>query len=641
MLDLIRSVSQNFQIFIPFCTEVVYNYGKQCSAVQDKITIRISKMDKVNITEYKPQAGAYIAYYGKASLKRDYFFVDGDESFYHFVGNNSCYSMLELLHPEDVDAFVQTVEKLSEGRQYAIVRMKNSENRYWLLYMELWRNGKVIDGYPSFSFEFCNFMEIKNRYINYMGLVKKYREFMSLASSMFFEYTPATDEMNIYRYVNIKSEPLLREPLEAIRARVNGSGQYTAGVQGAFEILYDFLKKGADHFHTAVDISVFFPEKQGRCELKGSAFYNDNALAMIVGIMDVVGAQAQEKKYYLTDSAIDPGTGVFNKRAIHEYAIEKMQEGKPLYLGMVDVDDFKKINDGYGHMFGDEVLAKVSEIIRSAVDSRGMVGRFGGDEFMVVADGVSGEEELRRIFKIISKHVGWTFQDIRDALAVTLSCGIAKYPDDAADFEELFRKADKALYIAKEKGKNRYIIYDEKKHGNVVDEAADERSIGIKAIVSDEKKAAEMSEIIVALHRTGTEALTAAMEKLRSYFDIDGVAIYSGGTLCRVQASGKYINPIDTLSRAQDAAYLKLFDANGVYMEGSIKRLSNMCPELYRQYELQETKKFIQCAAFREGKPAALVSFDFFNRTPKTGAIDLGFITIVGRLMAEVACGLG
>lgn len=598
-------------------------------------------MGKVNITEYKSPTGAYIAYYGKASLKKDYFFADGDESFYHFVGKNSCYSMLDLLHPEDVAAFEETVGQLSAGRQHVIVRMKNSENQYRLLYMELWLNGRVINGYPSFSFEFCNFMEIKNRYINYVGLVKKYREFMSLASSLFMEYTPAADEMNIYRYVNIKSEPLLREPLEAIRARVNAADGYTAKTKGEFEVLYEFLKKGADYFHTTVDIGVFFEGQQGRCEIKGNAFYQDNALAMIVGVMDIVGVEAQEKKYYLTDSAIDPGTGLFNKRAIHEYAVEKLQESKSLYLGVLDVDDFKKINDGYGHMFGDEVLAKVAEILRSAIDSRGMVGRFGGDEFMFAVDGVSNEEELRRILKIVSKHIEWTFQEIKDSLTVTLSCGVSKYPDDAGNFEELFRKADKALYIAKEKGKNRYIIYDEKKHGNVVDEAVDERSIGIKAIVSDEKKAVEMSEIVVALHRTGTEALGEAMEKMRSYFDIDGVTIYSGGELRRVQASGKYINPIDALSYAQDAAYLKLFDANGVYMEGSVKRLSNMCPELYRQYELQETKKFIQCAAFREGKPAALVSFDFFNRTPKTGAIDLGFITIVGRLMAEIACGLG
>ena len=603
-------------------------------------TIRKCGMDKVNITEYKPEAGKYIAYYGKASLRKDYFFVDGDESFYHFVGKNSCYSMLDLLHPEDVEAFVRTVEKLSEGRQYAIVRMKNSENLYRLLYMELWLNGKIIDGYPSFSFEFCNFMEIKGRYITYTEIVKKYREFMSLSSLMYFEYTPATDEVNVYRYVNVKSEPLLKVSLEELHRNVNVPGKYSPKQQSEFEVLYEFLKKGVDHFHTTVDISMFIEGKQGCGDLKGSAHYKDNALAMIVGIIDIIGAEAEEKKYYLTDSAIDPGTGLFNKRAIHEYAIEKLQEGKSVYLAMMDVDDFKKINDGYGHMFGDEVLSKVSEIVRSAVDSRGMVGRFGGDEFMIVFDSVSGEEELRRILKIISKHVEWAFQDIKDSLRITLSCGVSKSPEDGADFEELFRKADKALYIAKEKGKNRYIIYDEKKHGNVVDEAADERSIGIKAVVSDEKKAAEMSELVVALHRTGVEALGEAMEKLRSYFDIDGVAIYSGSDLHRVQASGRYIHPIEELSHALEPAYLKLFDANNVYMEGKIERLSSMCPEICRQYELQETKKFIQCAAFRDGKPAALVSFDSFNRIPKTGATDFGLITIVGRLMAEVACGL-
>lgn len=597
-------------------------------------------MDRVNITEYKPQADANVVGYGRATLKKGYMFDDGDESFYRFIGKNSCYSMLELLHPQDVEGFIETVERLGEGRQYAVVRMKNWENHYRLLYIELWLNGAVLDGFPSFSLEFCNFMEVKDRYVKYLGSIKKYRRFMSLASSMYFEYTPATDELNIYRYVNIKGQTMLKVPLEEVWESVNASDKLSAKEKQEFEVFYGFLKKGADHFNAAVNAEVFFKGEQGRYELKGNAFYDDGSLVMIVGIMDITGVESVEKKYYLTDSAIDPGTGLFNKRAIHEYAVEKVQEGKSLYLGMMDIDDFKKINDGYGHMFGDEVLSKVSEIVRSVIDSRGIVGRFGGDEFMLVLDRIPDEETLRYIFKVISKHIQWAYKDIKDSMAITTSCGIAKFPDDGANFEELLKKADKALYIAKEKGKNRYIIYDEKKHGNVVNEEVDERSIGIKAIVSDERKAVVMSELVLELHYQGVNALGSAMEKMRSYFDIDGIAIYNGPDMHRSQASGKYINPISNLLCVNNQGYLELFDANGVYMEGNIKRLSNMHSQAYQLYEQQECRKFIQCAAFRKDKPAALVSFDFFNRAPKIGTTDLGFITIVGKLMAEVACGL-
>ena len=68
---------------------------------------------------------------------------------------------------------------------------------------------------------------------------------------------------------------------------------------------------------------------------------------------------------------------------------------------MIDVDDFKTINDTYGHMFGDEVLSRISELIRSVMDSRGVAGRFGGDEFMVLFENIESEKDLRSIRKMV------------------------------------------------------------------------------------------------------------------------------------------------------------------------------------------------------------------------------------------------
>lgn len=68
---------------------------------------------------------------------------------------------------------------------------------------------------------------------------------------------------------------------------------------------------------------------------------------------------------------------------------------------MIDVDDFKTINDTYGHMFGDEVLSRVSELIRSVMDSRGVAERFGGDEFMVLFENIESEKDLRSIRKMV------------------------------------------------------------------------------------------------------------------------------------------------------------------------------------------------------------------------------------------------
>lgn len=589
-------------------------------------------MEKANITEYKTAPGTYIAYYGRATIKNDFEFVNGDEAFYHFIGKNSCYSMLDLLHPDDKEDFQKVAAELDKGQQCTIVRMKDANDNYRLLYLELELNGRRYGEFQSFNMEFSSFMELKDRYVKYLELVKKYREFMGLSENMFFEYYYKTDEINVYRYVNVKSIPVLRDKLSEIKKNI--------AVSGEFEVFCDFLRRGVDRFNAGFEAELLVNGAQGRYQVRGCTLYDNGKRIMSVGIITNINAKNDKKSYYLTDNAFDPGTGLYNKRAIHEYAIEKTQEGKPLYLAMMDVDDFKKVNDSFGHMFGDDVLSKVAEVMRGVIDSRGMVGRFGGDEFMLVLDSVSSEEELRRIFKTISKNIQWEYQDIKDTMAITTSCGVAKFPDDATNFEDLFKKADKALYVAKEKGKNRYIIYDEVKHGVVEDAAISERSIGIKAVASDDKKAEVMSDLVLMLNTDGAAVFDEVMEKLRSYLDVDGISVYAGDDLHRVCISGKYINPIESLACIREDSIEKQFDRRGVRVEKNFGKLAMQQPKMHQLYELQENKEFVQCVALCGEEVRAVVSFDYFNRAPKIGAVDLGFITIVGRLMAEIASGL-
>lgn len=594
-------------------------------------------MDRINITEYKAALGTYVAYIGRATLKDRYEFANGDESFYHFIGKNSCYSMLELLHPDDADEFVKMTQTLGKERECAILRMKNADNIYRLIYVEMWLNGAVYNGVASISFEFCSFMELKDRYIVYSNIIKKYREFMGLSDTMFFEYTLDTDDVKIYRYENLKSIPVRFGKLEEIFSQIKASNAVSGKSKSEFQALYEYLKKGMDRFSMKFDAGPLLEGEDGRLLFKGSSLYDNGARIMTVGTITRIGEEKDKGRYYLSDNAFDPGTGVWNKKAIHEYAVEKTLENRSIYLAIMDVDDFKKVNDTYGHMFGDEVLSKLSEVLQGVIDSRGAVGRFGGDEFMLVFDTVDTEEELRRIFKTVSKNLQWNYKDLVDSVPITTSCGVAKYPDDAADFEELFQKADKALYIAKAKGKNRFIIYDEAKHGKIVNEEQSERNAGIKAIASDGRKASEMSEVVMALYQNGVSALPEAMEKIRIYFDVDGVTIYRGAELHRILTAGKYINPIEKLDLALDESYLGLFDSQGVLKIGNIEKLKNNWKDAHRQYELQETREFIQYAAYKDHKPMAVVAFDYFNRTPKVGTSDNGLMTMIGRLMAAIA----
>ena len=591
-----------------------------------------------NITEYKNKPGEFQMYYCKASIKNGYYITNGDEAFYHFMGKNTCYSIPELLHPEDVEGFLAAADRLEEEPQCLIARIRDSEGQYKCVYMVLEYNGREFEGFQSFDIKMCNIMSITGRYTVYQELVNKYRTFMTIFQGMFLEYDFATDDLKVYEYRNNQSKSVLHTTLEELNERTQQDAELTGAQKTEFHVLYEAVKSGRDRIKSGIDAAVFHERTENvRYECRLRTIYKDDVRDKVNGLVVVISNEKPKKRYYLTEEAYDAGTGLLNKRAINEYALEKIHAGSEgVYLAIMDVDDFKRINDGFGHMFGDEVLAKVSEIIRSVLNARGAAGRFGGDEFMIVFEEIDSEATLRRILKTISKHIQWAFEDV-EGLTVTTSVGIAKCPDDGVIYEELFQKADKCLYIAKAKGKNRFIIYDEAKHGTVVNEEAASRSIGLKANISEAEKHAVISELILKLHTEGKDALHFTMEQMQIYFDIDGVAVYAGEDMHRMDCVGKYVNPIENLTCMQDPAYQEYFDDQGFYIEGAMARLENKVPLAYRLYMEQENKEVIQCAVLEGNKPLAVVAFDFFNRAPKLGTLDKGLIKIAGRMMAQVA----
>ena len=128
-------------------------------------------------------------------------------------------------------------------------------------------------------------------------------------------------------------------------------------------------------------------------------------------------------------------------------------------LFFLDLDGFKAINDGMGHAAGDEVLRTVSQRLSSWLRRSDMAARVGGDEFVLVLQNLSGADVAAKVAERLLVLVGETFQVGGQTLGLTTSIGIAIYPDDATDAENLLRNADIAMYHAKSKGKNQYEFF--------------------------------------------------------------------------------------------------------------------------------------------------------------------------------------
>lgn len=591
----------------------------------------------MNITGYKLNEGEFEIYYGKASVRDGFYIVNADERFYHLVGQKSGFPIPELLHPEDVDDFLEAVPRMDEEPQCLLVRLMTDSDTYRYVYMKMSYNGKVLQGFRSFDIEICDIMTITERYKLCIDQLEKYRKLMSLHDGIFFEYNYSDDILQIYEYFNGQSRRMFCKNLTETMESVKKDTRFTEKQKEEFLLLGENIHKRTDCFKLSLDAEVLVEYLQGiRIECNCAVLYKEDVHYKLVGIVHYISEKQPQKTYYMTDNATDAATGLLNKRAINEYAVERIQNGKQEgYLVLLDIDDFKQINDRYGHMFGDEVIATTAEILRSVTQTRGMAGRFGGDEFMLVLENVPSEEDLRRIMKVIDKHAKWAFFE-KEGFNVSYSIGISKFPTDGTTYEELFKKADKSLYIAKDKGKNRYIIYRENLHGALADTGDSKRNVGLKATISDANKYILLSQMVLRLHREGKAAIEDVMKNMQTYFDIDGIAIYAGTDMRRIISRGNYVNPIENLSFIFEPGYQELFNINGCYVESNLMHLARKSPLAYRMNVRQESTKFMQHIVMKDGRPEVVVSFDFFNRMPKFGTTDHGMMQTIGKLLAEI-----
>jgi diguanylate cyclase (GGDEF)-like protein len=163
-----------------------------------------------------------------------------------------------------------------------------------------------------------------------------------------------------------------------------------------------------------------------------------------------------EKNAILEKLSITDGlTGLYNHRFITDNLSRLIEENerykKPLSIAMIDIDNFKMVNDSFGHDFGDEVLIKVSNYIENGIRKTDFCSRYGGEEFLVIfkhCDLKGAIESMDRIIKNVEN-----LKMEKRNLKVTLSAGIYERKDE--DVLALIKKADDLLYIAKQKGKNR------------------------------------------------------------------------------------------------------------------------------------------------------------------------------------------
>ncbi|MCI9066339.1 MAG: diguanylate cyclase [Lachnospiraceae bacterium] len=265
-------------------------------------------------------------------------------------------------------------------------------------------------------------------------------------------------------------EPENKDAVRILRNRVgNGSRGNLVMQTGNQTHVVTFVPVGTNRWDMVLGVSKAYVDRQAgylRRNTKNMVF----SLLIVIGVffcivmvINIVGKiRSNEKKKELEDKAdTDLLTGLNNKlateRKIKDYMAQNTNKQSMMFL--FDIDNFKKINDTMGHAFGDEVLRSLGTQIGAIFRASDIVGRVGGDEFMVFLKDISSDEDIlkeaRKVENFFKSFQAGEYVKYK----ATASIGVAIFPQEGEDFETLYKAADQGLYKAKKRGKNQLAFY--------------------------------------------------------------------------------------------------------------------------------------------------------------------------------------
>ena len=318
----------------------------------------------------------------------------------------------------------------------------------------------------------CRLDQLMDNYRRQDCTLKAYDAMLSLYEDLFFEYICSEDSIVLY---NTKQSAYSEGPMKLDDFRDALAARCDAENLPALDELIKNIRNGTPRFHIDIQRNLFNDDAGIQAvQCRYITARNRSDRPSLVGLIHPMLTRGTEEREITYDAL----TGVIAKEHITRMAEDRInrQHAERSAVAILDVDYFKHVNDNYGHQYGDQLLRQIAGIIQTEIKDGGAVGRIGGDEFMILFYYVENETALRAYLRSIKSVIGAALP------GTTVSIGSAVYPDAAANYNDLFLVADYCLYLAKEKGRNRYIIHTPEKHP-LLEQIKAEQAIGERNLV--------------------------------------------------------------------------------------------------------------------------------------------------------------
>ena len=475
-----------------------------------------------------------VSFYEIIISKSDQKIISADAHVYDALAGFVTKPMNELIAVEDIDIYEENV-KNCDGKWYPS-KIVAPDTMYYCYVRAQKYNDKLI------RLTVVNAKDLLNAHSGLMKAISAANAQLGLYEDVFFEYSPKLDIITVYNTELAEFENgdySLADFEEMLLAKADNEDKKTA-----IKSFIAQIRSGVGRSGTIIEGNILNNDATvTHTVLVESFVFYDKDTEGVVGHI-----QLRRNGDSLKPNSIrhDSLTGLVDKTDIIKIARERIDDRRleGTALAIIDVDFFKNINDTYGHQFGDDVIKKVADIISGEVGKNGIAGRFGGNEFLVVLYNIQSEDQLRSIIRGIKNTVSATFPDKgkeKDS-PLSVSIGASVFSKDAGNYDDLFALADHCLYLAKEKGRNRYVIYTPEKHGTLEDIILSHQT---SKKISD--RDFSHGDVIVKMLDAALHDKDAAIEDFLTdfaeFFALHNVNLYVGSPFTHVFSAGsKVIN---------------------------------------------------------------------------------------------------
>lgn len=400
------------------------------------------------------------------TLEDDCKILHASQGFYDILGYNkneikeqSKDTLLDFFDKADLSFVEEVKQQLKNDTIRCEVRLLTKKGA--ILHMLMSGNCTTgRDGKHTLSVVFVDISEQKQMQEMILLEGERYRIATELSNDVLFEYDIKSDLM---KYTE-KYRDLFGIKPEIVDFKINYINRRDRIHPDDWGIYLEYCHQLAQG-KSIIEAEYRIKNRLGEfiwCQLMGKTIYDDNKKPLrVIGKIVNVDSQKRELEALEYKATRDPLTGIYNKEVTIK-KIEKFISGnknKKHMMMLVDFDDFKSINDNYGHLVGDKVLIYVIGHVKEVFTDGEIIGRIGGDEFVVFAGNIENDEEVVNKASLLKSKLDTTYVCDDQSIPISASIGVVLYPEAGLHYEQLMVQADVALYRVKEQGKNNYLLY--------------------------------------------------------------------------------------------------------------------------------------------------------------------------------------